>query len=42
MSYYVFKNTGFKRLAFKLAIFYVLTVLCTGFKVSEMLHYVAP
>jgi len=42
MSYYVFKNTGFKRLAFKFAIFYVLTVVFRGFKVSEMLCHVAP
>ena len=29
MSYYVFKNSGFKREAFKFAIFYVLKVVCT-------------
>jgi hypothetical protein len=40
MSYYVFKNAGFKRLSFKFAIFYVLTVVFRGFKVSEMLHHV--
>jgi len=36
MSYYVFKNSGFKRQAFKFAIFYVLKVVCRGFKVSEI------